>query len=149
MEKEFVPYTLALRMKQLGFDKPCFAGFNPTPFDYDGVENLIYPIIHLEFDGEEIIYNDFQTEEPNIWTIDSDVILAPLYQQAFRWFRKKYNIESYIHRNRKYNSVVRFEISICNNNILPYFGLDYYSTYEEAELACLIKLIEIVESKTK
>ena len=25
MEKEFVPYELALRMKQLGFEEPCVA----------------------------------------------------------------------------------------------------------------------------
>jgi hypothetical protein len=25
MEKEFVPYELALRMKTLGFDEPCMA----------------------------------------------------------------------------------------------------------------------------
>jgi hypothetical protein len=27
MEKEFVPYELALRMKQLGFDEPCFGRY--------------------------------------------------------------------------------------------------------------------------
>ena len=28
MEKEFVPYELALRMKELGFDEPCFGYYN-------------------------------------------------------------------------------------------------------------------------
>jgi hypothetical protein len=85
MEKEFVTYELALRMKQLGFDEPCFAGFNPTPFDYDDVENLIYPTIKLDFEDEDIIFNDTESDQPNCWTIEDDVILAPLYQQAFRW----------------------------------------------------------------
>jgi len=149
MEKEFVPMSLALKMKQLGFDEPCFAGFNPTPFDYDGVENLIYPIIHLEFDGEEIIYNDFQTEEPNIWTIDSDVILAPLYQQAFRWFREKYNLLSEIGlRDREDLSTWKFEITIIGKYEMKHNSISY-NTHEEAELACLTKLIEIVETKTE
>ena len=28
MEKEFVPYELALRMKALGFDEPCFGYYD-------------------------------------------------------------------------------------------------------------------------
>jgi len=28
MEKEFVPYQPSLDMKELGFDEPCFAGYN-------------------------------------------------------------------------------------------------------------------------
>ena len=28
MNKEFVPYELAVKLKQLGFDEPCFARFN-------------------------------------------------------------------------------------------------------------------------
>ena len=27
MQKEFIPYKLALKMKKLGFDEPCFAWF--------------------------------------------------------------------------------------------------------------------------
>jgi hypothetical protein len=146
MEKEFVPYELALRMKALGFDGPCFAGFNPTPFDYDDVENLIYPTIHLEFEGVDIIYNDFQSEEPNIWTIDSDVILAPTWQQAFRWFREKYELHSCIHSDYTWN--ISGGIWDLNEYKGSRYDWDYsnnYLTYEEAELSCLKKLIEIVE----
>jgi hypothetical protein len=145
MEKEFIPMDLALRLKALGFDEPCFAGFNPTPFDYDDLENLIYPTIHLEFDGEDIIYNDFQTEEPNIWTIDSDVILAPTFSQAFRFFRKKYELHYCIHSDYTWN------ISGGIWDLNEYKGSRYdwdsepYSTYEEAESDCLTNLIEIVE----
>ena len=28
MEKEFVTYEIALKLKELGFDEPCIAGFN-------------------------------------------------------------------------------------------------------------------------
>jgi hypothetical protein len=71
--------------------------------------------------------------------------LAPTYQQAFRWFREK-GIENEIHSdfdrmlgyNRGYIPVVQF-IEFYNNG-------DCYETYEEAELACIEKMIEIVES---
>jgi len=146
MEKEFIPYTLALRLKQLGFDEPCFAGFNPTPFDYDDLENLIYPTIHLEFDGEDIIYNDFQTEEPNIWTIDSDVILAPTWQSAFKWFREKYNLKTCIMFRTSMEDDKEYYDWLIKGQEVVY---RHFNTPEEAEIACLTKLIEIVKSKTK
>jgi hypothetical protein len=71
---------------------------------------------------------------------------APTYSQAFRWFREK-GIENEIHSdfdrmlgyNRGYIPVVQF-IEFYNNG-------DCYETYEEAELVCLKKLIEIVKEK--
>jgi len=67
---------------------------------------------------------------------------APLYQQAFRWFREKYQIDSWIYPNL--NGL--YSVS----NIRRGVGLgkvSQYQTYEEAELACLNKLIEIVKNK--
>jgi hypothetical protein len=59
------------------------------------------------------------------------LIQIPIYQQAFRWFR---NVE-----NGSYNHL----------DFMYEYLKDESITYEEAELACLIKLIEIVESKQK
>ena len=63
---------------------------------------------------------------------------------AFRWFREKYQLDSsialvangygfYIHKNRNYT------------NKGESYGM--YITYEEAELACITALINIVEEK--
>lgn len=30
MKKEFVPYELAVKLKELGFDEPCLAVFNES-----------------------------------------------------------------------------------------------------------------------
>jgi hypothetical protein len=72
---------------------------------------------------------------------DSDKLLtqAILYQQAFRWFREKYKFDLTIQHNKKYVAIVYS--SVIN------FSIDEYETYEEAELACLKKLIEIVKNK--
>jgi tetratricopeptide (TPR) repeat protein len=68
-----------------------------------------------------------------------DVYTAlPLYQQAFRWFREKYGYYYPIHRTTNNTNQVLYSIG-------PYAG-DYF-TYEEAELACLKNLIEIVKQK--
>jgi hypothetical protein len=66
MEKEFIPYEQALTLKELGFDEPCFGWFTDTHLRIGFVESK-----HVQGENE---------------------ILAPLYQQAFRWFREKYNI---------------------------------------------------------
>jgi hypothetical protein len=57
---------------------------------------------------------------------------------VLRWFREKYNYYYPIHRITNNTNQVLYSIG-------PYAG-DYF-TYEEAELACLIKLIEIVKNK--
>ena len=84
----------------------------------------------LGFDEECI----FIYQYPNL-----DVkVPAPLYQQAFRWFREKHDKLGCI---QKANDRNRF-IYLVNDIV---FG--FYNTYEEAELACLKKLIEIVKNK--
>jgi hypothetical protein len=121
MEKEFVPYELALELKQLGFDEPCFAYYDT------GIFTFWY---HSE-------------QQP-------DLVLnctAPTYSQAFRWFRERYQLVHEIQFDSGriwirygYNSFVRALEVDSNNN-------EFYHTYEEAELACLQKLIEIVKTK--
>ena len=120
MNKEFIPYEQALALKELGFDEPCFGRFNP---DNDLV------ISHTE------TYNtDFRK---TLFT------QAPTFQQAFRWFRDKHNLHNGIY---PYYDEYEFQIkdfrlptnTPINGGLMP---------YEEAELACLIKLIEIVKQK--
>jgi hypothetical protein len=127
MEKEFVPYELAVKLKELGFNEPCFA-------TYSNVQEA------------EIEKGSLSYYEGLFLPISSEMFcLAPTYQQAFRWFREK-GIENEIHSdfdrmlgyNRGYIPVVQF-IEFYNNG-------DCYETYEEAELACIEKMIEIVES---
>ena len=71
-------------------------------------------------------------------------VLAPTYSQAFRWFRKEYALESYIRANLFVDVPKTYQFNIDDN-------IDdvWYDTYEEAELACLKKLIEIVKGGNK
>ena len=68
------------------------------------------------------------------------LIQLPLYQQAFRWFREKYKLHHCIQYSGKDYVAYTHDVN----------GMTKYSfdTYEEAELACLQKLIEIVKDKT-
>jgi hypothetical protein len=67
---------------------------------------------------------------------------APLYQQTFRWFREKYDM---IHNvNRIFKDEFGYTITSGDNEPINGFC---FKTYEEAELECLKKLIEIIKEK--
>ena len=122
MEKEFIPYEQALVLKELGFDEPCFAWFI---LEGDGAKSTLV----LEKCPKQ----------------DIGLCLAPLYQQAFRWFREKYNLKSWIQEH----TTDTFIYEIRPHKLTDYKeGEVYvYKIPEEAELHCLKKLIEIVKHK--
>jgi hypothetical protein len=139
MEKEFIPYELALELKQLGFDETCFGYYEP---------NKEFKYINWE------IFKDFPYLAKNSeW---EDLVAAPTYSQAFRWFREKHNLEYQIMKsaNGNYSAVIHLntqeyleKISTLHHACVDEV-VDCYS-YEEAELECLKKLIEIVNNETK
>jgi hypothetical protein len=119
MNKEFVPYEQALALKELGFDASIFGYY----YTLNGKDWKFAD--DKQYDALDEFYN-----------IGSKfTISAPLYQQAFRFFREKYNIHI---RIEKYD-----ETKWWAN--WGSWTSEVYEIYEEAELACLIKLIEIVK----
>lgn len=70
------------------------------------------------------------------------LIQLPLYQQAFRWFREKHGLIGWVEGKRLFRYCI--ESNIVTDGQL---SLSPFITYEEAELACLRKLIEIVKQK--
>ncbi len=126
MDKEFIPHQQSLELKELGFDEVCMGG-------YDLEDNSLY-IGYISDYG--IQYN------PEYY------IPAPLYQQAFRWFREKHNIDISINTvYSKYNENTSKKYGGAIDNESVFTNVGFYDTYEEAELACLKKLIEIVKTK--
>lgn len=116
MEKEFIPYELALRMKALGFDERCFKCY------YKDTGTLL--------EGSGNVYDT----------------LAPTFSQAFRWFRERHSLYSavipYNPKKDYYECVVR---GIEEEDEDDDWEVNDTYGYSEAELACLDKLIEIVE----
>jgi hypothetical protein len=128
MNKEFVPYELALALKQLGFDEPCFAFYD---------ESLYFP-------NNENQYGTFCNQK-----LDASSCSAPTYSQAFRWFREKHNLRCQINYiGGLINKTTWWDISVIGHyNTDPKEWEMKYQPYEEAELACLKKLIEIANDK--
>tara|TARA_R110000868_G_scaffold153988_1_gene379974 strand:+ start:154 stop:531 length:378 start_codon:yes stop_codon:yes gene_type:complete len=125
MEREFVTYEIALSLKELSFNEPCLKWFIwRDKGDYQCVSSLY----------------DFPIDEDG-------GIPAPTYSQAFRWFLEKYGLwfrPDYYDELKEYN----FQGTIHKlGKFSRLADIGNYNTYEEAELACLIKLIEIVKSK--
>ena len=140
MKKEFVPYELAVKLKTLGFDEPCFGYY------VDGELRGINLGIE-ELGGIEPYYQRFGFHILSNHDIDNPnkiVVTAPTFSQAFRFFREKHNL---VFNFISYNIVKpkEYHWSITWNDEAKAGGI--VKTYEEAELECLIKLIEIVNTK--
>jgi len=123
MNKEFVSYKLALELKELGFDEPCLA--------------------YRDCDWNFIFSHNKNT------FLECELPL-PLYQQAFRFFREKYGLDCFIDRGG-IKGIYHAFVGGSEHGFL--YGNNRNSpsefTYEEAELACLEKLIEIVKENKK
>jgi hypothetical protein len=109
MNKEFIPYEQALELKELGFNEQCIGEYY-LPFS----QHLVgIKITNIKDNG------------------------SPLYQQAFRWLREKYE----------------FTYSIGKTNIaVVHYGtttqlLQNNDSYEAAELATIKYFIESHQNK--
>ena len=140
MEKEFVPCEIATDLKELGFDEPCF-----TYYYHDSGRIRTGLSIHIH----------------NGWTYKGtkrlETTLAPTFSQCFKFFREKHNWQHSIEPTADQHShQLGYNYWIWNyktseeHHTMPKnrpTGDWEYETYEEAELACLEKLIEIVKTK--
>ena len=139
MEREFVSYEVALELKDLGFDEPCFAFYGLSRDDYKTIRLSIFQNLKTDY-------------LPDIHHLDVTCD-APLYQQAFRFFREQLLLDSciipYWFIDGEYK-VKKYTYSIePSNRFDEYFDCDSdeYDTYEDVEIECLKKLIEITKEQ--
>ena len=128
--KKFVPYELASRMKKIGFDEECIAYYQKSAVI--GNDN----ILPISFTNMASDFNDYEYSKLGV-----PFYSAPTWQQAFRWFREKYALCIVIKPID--DKKLELGYNLTKNGLI----MGAYTTYEEAELACLDKLIEIVEGR--
>jgi|2_EtaG_2_1085320.scaffolds.fasta_scaffold78468_3 hypothetical protein len=122
MKNEFIPYEEALALKELGFEEKCLGYYYNGDYFLGTANSLSY---------KEILGNN--------------AILTPLYQQAFRWFREKYNLHAiFEHDSDNYYYVIQGVNDFDFTTIDGSEENELYLIHKEAELACLRKLIEIL-----
>ena len=125
MKKEFVSFEVAVNLKNVGFDEPCIALYKNKKLRYE-IKDCNGIVDFYNEGGKVISY------------------LAPTFSQVFRFFREKHNLHSNIKCvNTTYNNHFRFEIELNGETLACTNRID---SYEEAELACLQKMIEIVKN---
>jgi hypothetical protein len=132
MNKEFVTFEQAVEFKKLLYGEHYgddYLGWYSSnkDFHYRNMNSPVYP--------------------------NNQSFIAPLKQQAFRWFREKYNILHALVVPIKITASdkkgYRYSWEIIDEQeewIVDNSPLGYYS-YEEAENACIDKLIEIVKQQ--
>ena len=127
MTNEFIPYEQALALKEL-FDEPylgeCFGEYR----QWDGGKPYLQ--LYQDLDGCSTYPADYE------YTTEC---IAPTYSQAFRWFREKYGLFYYVTTHDSTD----FEWYIYDKDQNDWEDDTVQNTYEEAELACLNKLIEL------
>ena len=135
MESLFCPYELALELKELGFDEISLFCYT-TAYEGNPLLHCPHLLLNSQLEGFE--------NEP---------ISAPLWQQAFRFFREQLLLDSciipYWFIDGEYK-VKKYTYSIEPSNRFDeyfYCDSDEYDTYKDAELECLKKLIEIAKEQ--
>ena len=136
MEKEFVPYNESLALKELGFDELCICIYNREK----SLRVNVFNNPNDRFKSVRLSYNNGK-------------IPAPLYQQAFRWFKEKYRLVSCITpcSDGEYIFTL-YDLNKCDlevfvEDIEIMESEDSYEFFEDAELEGLKKLIETAKKK--
>ena len=134
MNKEFIPYEQALELKELGFNKECLAHWS------SGIGGYYIKYDQYHFNNKHWMFTANDNKDRHL------MCTAPLYQQVFRWFRERYSLDyeiTYAGKKGEYHAFVD-EYIYGNNGSSP-----SVFSYEEAELACLKQLIEIIDRKAE
>lgn len=125
MKEQFIPYELALKLKELGFDEECFGFYDLGKLYLSGVT------------------------KQNFHEVTQ--VLAPLWQQAFDWFREKHGKHVVIYQIEFHDLSIMWDwdIIVGKDEDDEEFNIPYSKTYQEARKACLEKLIEITGDENK
>lgn len=135
MEKEFVPFQTAKKLRAIGFDESCCAFYE---------EERVVTKPEMVDDKDQYRVSGWRTCKNS--EVPTHYFAAPTFSQAFRWFREKYGLYSWVTMELGNKSTFCWVLS-GEHTSTQYAA--YFHTYEEAELACLENLIEVVESKSE
>lgn len=97
MKELFVPYELALKLKERGFDEPCLAFYNEKHLLLSFGEKLnVFWNSNKKIHYNRSIYNLFNESK-----CKKTMCNAPLYQQVIDWFREKHDILIFVSAYKK------------------------------------------------
>jgi len=142
LNKHFLPFEEAVALYYLGFDEACYGTFESSQYDITMMSGWFYNSGYTRF-LNHVHYR----------------LCSPYYRDAFKFFREKYNIhgEPYLIllentngtiKQTKENNEYSFKVLVEG---IPHFIISkhIYDSHEEAELACVKEIIEIILHKNK
>ena len=104
MEKQFVTYEIALKLKELGFDEKCLAWFD------ENKEIQIAPDVYKKWTSKPL------TNLNIIKVFNIDCVTAPLWQQCIDWFRDKHHTNIEINR---FPNISKWGFVVTDMTIIP------------------------------
>lgn len=132
--EEFVPYDQAIQLREIGFDDRTIGIYTET--------------------GHLTMFFGFLNTTRAVQTSNGDrevTIKAPLWQQAFNWFREKHGLASDVYKAQlRTDNIYYIEaIDLNNGNRNIFSAIRASNSYEESQKLLLDRLIEIVNNKLK
>lgn len=127
---DFVNFDIAKKLKDKGFNEPCFGWYYATPTcQFDHKENIVFN--HSELRG--VTYDDL------LLSANGDNINAPTIEQVLKWLRDKkaIHINIFLTEGGWNSTVFPFEYDEDDDEYSiarPHYEKDYIS-YEYAALA--------------
>lgn len=125
METQFVPHIESISLKELGFNEPCLSFYS---------NRSNYSILSACNTHNDNQFSTCTNQQLKNYTSD-EYCSAALYQQAFKWFRENHKLYHAIEfkHSKHYGYIQNSDFTI------------WCDTYEEAQLACLKKLIDLYQ----
>lgn len=135
MKEQFVTYEIALKLKELGFDEPCFAHFLYK-------DNITYKRA-IQLKSDKMLYYCQQNINP--YNQYKEMCTAPLWQQVFDWLEEKFQLNIQIEYNET-QKWWRYDIFDYSKKI------DWTTEFEietklKAKEKSILKAIELCEKK--
>ena len=127
LQKEFVPYEIALKFKELGFDEECIGYF--------------------DIQSKELWLNDLGGNAVNL----SEILLrAPLYQQVIDFFREEYRIIIHISIGKQAENSLNLSYiyMLYDEDGLELIDLpDWSKSYNDAREEAILKALILINGE--
>jgi hypothetical protein len=146
MRDNFITYEQALALKELGFNEPCLLEEYFEDSQYVSEWAYEEPFkINTELDH---LTDKFNADDDEHYEYS---VAVPLKQQVFKWFRDEHYLYHMIHHfehkkgtSEEFLSEISGKLLLGNDDVSKFSN---HNTYEEAESACIDKLISLIKEK--
>lgn len=127
MKNQYVPYTIAMEMKALGFDEECYA--------YYGENRELDEFVYYDQDRtNSTLQSDYAGEK---------TCTAPLWQQALEWLdSKSIFIDIVYHKSGKFAVSI---VNECDLSITDALSFELYKSRSKAQEAAILEALKHVK----